>query len=187
MSSQQPTCTFDITVSICGKDEIRVVDNCKGGEVRQKVVSAVASPDQTATHWKYDELQDIACFLHDAPEFKTQQFQPYRHLILNLGYVLTHDHTRQSLADAMLVLMNAWFELCRNDRECIAPPSRATLGDKQQLKILAAISALETQLERERHNSTQKQQILLAGQQPLDAKQQELLDKFADEEAMRKS
>ena len=171
------TCVFDYTVSICGRDEIRLVDNCKN-EVRQKIVAAVAGLDDIATHWTYDELQDIGCFLHDAPEFKTQQFEKHKHLIVNLGYVLTHEHDRHSLVKAMLFLMNAWFEVCTNDQDCIAPPSRAALGDKQQLKILSAIDGLAAALERERYQRA----VLLQQQTPnnLTPQQQATLVKFED-------
>ena len=175
------TCTFDYTVSICGRDEVRVVDNCKG-EVRQKIVAAVAGPDETATHWTYSELQDIACFLHDASEFKTQQFEKHQHLIVNLGYVLTHKHDRQSLVEAMLFLMKAWYELCSNDRDCIAPPSRAALGDKQQLKVLAAIDGLTTALDRERYARIQLKE---AQQLPLTDQEQLIQNKYRDADTNR--
>jgi hypothetical protein len=174
------TCKFDYTVQICGLNELRVTDNCKK-EVRQKLVAATASPNQLDSHWTYHELQDIACFLHDAPEFKTQEFHTHAHLIVNLGVVLTHSHTRESLVHAMLLLMRPWYEACRNDRNCIAPPSRASLGDPNQLKILAVINALETSLEREK-----VARAILLESTGLDAEQEALLRKSREENQKRK-
>jgi len=176
-------CGFDYTVSICAPNEVRLTDNCKK-EIRQKIVSADALPSQTESHWTYEELQDIACFMHDAPEFKSQRFHAYAHLIVNLGYVLTHSHSRQSLVDAMLLLMGAWYNMCRNDKDCIAPPSRASLGDPQQLKILAAINALETSLEREKVERARLLKDALA--QPVNEEQNALLTK-AEEDLKRRT
>ena len=174
---------FDISVSICGPNEIRLKDNCPNAnpEIRQKYVTVEPGPEET--HWTFPELLDIACFLHDAPEFKNNNaFAKDANLVVNLGWTLVHKHTsREAVVTAMLALMKRWFQACQEDSECIPPPSRSLLQDPQQRKILGAMKALELRLMRAETDAAEKRQTALTcANQPLtvtvDPFQQKLLD-----------
>jgi len=145
-----PTCSPDWTLSICGPNEIRITDLCSG-EVRQKYVALTSESDEA--YWTYEELLDIGALLHDAPEFKTQQFIEHKHLILHLGSVLVERPPRDKLVPAMLFLMHAWYNTCLQDRQCIPPPSRANLKDKQQRKVYAAIDELKFALQQAKYTN----------------------------------
>lgn len=179
MSKKQP-CVLDLQVSICTETELRLVDRCKK-ETRQKIVAYEDGPQET--HWNMNQLLDIACILHDAPEFKTDTFRKHAHLILNLGWVLTHNPDRQKLVHALLMLMRRWLILCEQDPSCIPPPSLATLNDPQQQKVLAHMDALKRALVRERTEVAKYVQILpsVAGNLS-EEEQQKLRDKSITEE-----
>lgn len=152
-----PTCEPDLTLSICGPNELRVSDACTH-EVRQKYVDAVGG--SLDTHWTFDELKNLGAMLHEAPEFKTQKFMEYKNLMTNLGITLAHPTTmtRASLVQAMLPLMKQWFDLCNNDDQCVPPPSRATLANESQRKVIQTIDRLKRALIQEKLDNVRLQQ-----------------------------
>lgn len=141
-----PSCVPDTyTISVCGVDEIRITDTCNQ-EVRQKYVRVVPESRNFESDWTWEELLNIGALLHEAPEFKTDLFKPYVLLIVNLGYRLVHNPTRQTIVDAILKITDVWYKICTNDDKCYPPPSRKTLQDPQQRKVLNHINELQTRL-----------------------------------------
>lgn len=133
-------CSKTTQLSVCAKNELRV--SCsESGEARQKIVSATEGPADR--YFNYDELCNLACMLHDVPEFRSDAFRAHRGLIENLGRTIVFRRDRPSLVAAMLLLMDAWVNVCEKDAFCILPPNLATLHDPQQQKVLGLIERLK--------------------------------------------
>jgi len=163
----------NLLVTICAGDQLRITDNCQDPPlVRQKIVSV--DPGPAETHWSFDQLLDIGCFLHDAPEFKTETFRKHAGLVTYLGWVLYHNYAnRVDVAGAILALMHVWEKMCQDDTGCIVPPSLESMQDPQQQKVLAKIDQLKNALKREK---TEKAEIAQQNTRPLTALEQALLE-----------
>jgi hypothetical protein len=145
MGEKTSWCGTMLQISICTETELRVTCG-NPAEIRQKIVSAQDGPADR--FWTFSQLEDIACFLHDAREFRSEKFSRYHALIMYLGWNIAHNANREQLVSALHLLMRAWLRLCQEDAMCIPPPSLAVLENPQQRKILGTIEALKRELVR---------------------------------------
>lgn len=174
--------TLGVILNITDYDELRVTDIRDNMSSRQKKVHA--SNTDPVLYFNFDELKQIAIWLHNSPEFRKYEFKECRNYVINLGWTLYNVEPldRASLVAAMLLLMNKWMTVCRDDIKCIAPPSLATLGDPQQRKIIAAIEALKRSKFRDILHVAQ---LKKANGQQLSTVEQQVLEQHEKEEENR--
>lgn len=169
----------DIVLTIVSSDEVLCEDKCSSKRV-QKRVSLVGG--DVNTFFTFEELKELGAMLHDAPEFKSDQFHAHKKLIVDLGMVLADPQklTRETLVSKILPILKAWDGSCKATEGCIKPLTLQQLTAPEFNELRERILQLQSKL-----HSAQLETAKLKSTNLRTTTETSLLDKEAQQETLR--
>lgn len=128
-----------VVISIASDNELVYTE---GEESESRIVDTETLSDD---YWTWPFLLEIAAYCSVSKVLAARYPQHVRHLQWVL-YSTAQDPSRITLVHSLKYLMSIWSSDCTASSQCIAPPSKKLLADRELRKILSRVGQLQKAL-----------------------------------------